>query len=173
MKVRSQEAESRAPNPFDDASWWNRWSFSFVGPLLRLGASRALQAEDLYPLSSHDDVATVVANVSDAWHATVKAGRPSLWRAAFVTFRTDAAVAAFYTILESVCKISQPVVLRELLSWMGGESASGHNAEWYGWAMALTLGGLGMVQTGIHHVLFYYTIRAGWNLKNATMGLIH
>jgi len=38
--------------------------------------------------------------------------------------------------------------------------------------MAGVLGALGIFQTLIHHILFFFSMRLGFNWKNATTGMI-
>jgi hypothetical protein len=42
----------------------------------------------------------------------------------------------------------------------------------FGYGMAVGLGALALAQCFLHHLVFYITMRGGWNLRTATVGLV-
>ncbi|KAG5176755.1 hypothetical protein JKP88DRAFT_265312 [Tribonema minus] len=162
-------------NPRDDASLLSRWTYHFVAPLLDIGQKRPLQEEDLYELAEHDKIARVVGGVTQEWEqllarAKVTGKRVSYTRALFNNFRKDIIVTGVFTCLESALKILQPVLLYQLIAWLSG---AGEQAAWFGWTMAAAMGVDAIGQTLVHHILFYLSMRLGWNMKMAASGMVH
>jgi ATP-binding cassette, subfamily C (CFTR/MRP), member 4 len=65
--------------------------------------------------------------------------------------------------MQSIGKIAQPVMLRYLVAWLSGTASN--NSTWFGWTIAVAMGVVALLQTFIHHVLFYCSMRLGWNWK--------
>ena len=76
-------------------------------------------------------------------------------------------IITFFTIAESLVRIALPLVLIFLLRALG----DGDMKNSYIWAAVIS--GLGIAQTLIHHVLFYYSMRIGWKWKNVSTALIY
>ena len=55
------------------ASFWSRVTFSWISPILQLGATRALEQSDLYELQTRDGTQYQVNKLSNAWAAEVSA----------------------------------------------------------------------------------------------------
>ncbi len=93
---------------------------------------------------------------------------PRLMVALFKTSGWNCAIIVSLTMTESSIKIALPVILNFLLQSLEKNDSVGTSYMW-----ASILGGLGIVQTVTHHVLFFYSMRAGWNWKNGCTALIH
>ena len=108
-----------------------------------------------------------------------KRSSPSLWRA---IYRSETNTGPFYkaagfTFLESVSCISQPVILGYLAAWLTKPGVSAGTASddviYEGWALAAGLVLVSLSQAVVHHALYYYTMRGGWNVRTALTGLVH
>ena len=110
-------------SPYDTASLWSHISYSYVLPLLRLGATRPLVQSDLPPLPTHDDCEVLSSNLQREWKKEKQRLQPSLWAAIYRAFKRDFYEAGLFTLLEHAMIIVQPCLLGALLSWMneGGE----------------------------------------------------
>ena len=94
---------------------------------------------------------------------------PRLMIALFKMSWVDVALVSIYTVVEGVTRVVMPVILIFLLRSLQNLSTPARQA--YEWAAIL--GGVGIIQTIIHHVLFYISMRLGWNWKTACLALIH
>tara|TARA_B110000208_G_scaffold80804_1_gene103158 strand:+ start:427 stop:3246 length:2820 start_codon:yes stop_codon:yes gene_type:complete len=191
-----QPPRGLAESPFDAASCASFCDFSFVDTLLRRGAQHPIRAQDLDALAKHDHVAGLVAELHKNWTreletATINGKQPSLWRAIYRSHRFVFWYAGFWCLAESVLRIVQPVILGSFIGWMVDPSKFRLSASWTVqfddgmsgarsagryligafWVVLLLLAAL--AQIAVHHQLYFYTMRAGWNIRLATTGLIH
>jgi hypothetical protein len=162
-----------ARSPFDHASIFSRIAFSYVNPLLRLGNSRPLQAEDLPDLSKQDDTNALVERLSVEWETRKDAAHRdesrTLALALVAAFRPDFIISAILSLLVSSSYIGQPVLLRLFINWLGDDGASTR----YGVGMGLGLAALAFAQGVLHHALYFQTMRLGWRIRNSVTGLLH
>ena len=87
-----------------------------------------------------------------------------MWRMHFVEFNT----MAIYTLLEGVTRVASPVVLGLFLRDLQDQSVPHYWS--FVWASVLTA--LTIAQTLIHHILFFFSMRMGNNMKMSVIGLI-
>ena len=165
-------------SPFRRAGLLSRLTFAFVGSLLERGREYTLMPQDLDQLDKRDDAAMVTNNLERAWNAerasAAAAGRePSLWRA---LYRSETNFSTFWVALvwafgESTTRVSQPVVMGQLVRWIsqGGSKTQGYS-EGVRWALVLIA--VAFCQVIIHHQLYWTTMRGGWNCKQAATGLV-
>lgn len=78
-----------------------------------------------------------------------------------------AILIAVYTIIEGLIRIAMPLVLIFLLDALEKEDRD----TAYIWAAVISA--LGVSQTIVHHILFFFTIRMGWNWKTASTAFIY
>lgn len=90
---------------------------------------------------------------------------PRLMVSLFKTYTWENTIIVFYAILEGATRIASPVILRFLL-----HSLQKKSNEAYIWAAVLSI--LNITQTIIHHVLFFYSMRMGWEWKQGVTALI-
>eukprot|EP00947_MAST-08B_sp_MAST-8B-sp1_P005468 g5468.t1 len=197
MKPSSPGNRGGGPSPYDKAWCWGHITFSYAGPLLRRGRAAALTPGDLDNVATRDAATRQVGRLEAAWERELRRHpkSPSLWRAIYNCQTREFWMAALHCLLESVFRVAQPVCLRFLISWLRNQrlddplslphenqtappsppsssgAAVGGIEVGLLWAAALMVCGLG--QAVIHHQLYLYTMRAGWNLRIATTGLMH
>ena len=99
-----------------------------------------------------------------------KTGMPKLLLALLKANWYENVVIGLWSIGEGAVRIASPVILRLLLQSLQypADAQQSRNAYMY----AGILGGLGVVQCIIHHVLFYYSMRLGQNFMIASTSLI-
>eukprot|EP00937_MAST-01D_sp_MAST-1D-sp2_P003699 g3699.t1 len=170
---------------FDEASWLGLLSFSYAGRLLRLGHERALQAEDLDPLPRRDRIGDRAGALGSAWASVIEAHdaaspggrRPSawlLWQALYRTNRSEFWAAGAYCFGESFFCIVQPVLLGYMIKWLQEDAGTGTQAalgKGMTFAILIWLASLG--QALVHHQLYMFTMRGGFNMRMAVTGLVH
>ena len=84
-----------------------------------------------------------------------------LWRALYKTFRKDFFIAGFWCLGESTTRILQPLFLGKLLSALLAED---HVQQAI---FASLLIAVAFIQIFVHHALYFYTMRGGWNARMA------
>ena len=75
------EKETSSLSPESRSGWWSRISFSWMNDLMKIGASRTLEDQDLYPLLSKDKTDLTSSKLEKAWKEEEKSDSPSLSRA--------------------------------------------------------------------------------------------
>eukprot|EP00038_Savillea_parva_P031360 m.85584 g.85584 ORF g.85584 m.85584 type:complete len:1326 (-) comp9635_c0_seq3:82-4059(-) len=157
--------------PYDTAGLWGRISYRFVLELLRLGYSRPLQLEDLPPLRNADRADTITERLEEEWRALgdkqTRWKRP-LWWAVYRTLRPAIHLSAILTAAESATMIAQPILVGYFVEWMLGTQP-----VWHGVLLGIGLIVASFAQAITHHLLYYETMKGGWNCRIALTGLIH
>jgi ATP-binding cassette subfamily C (CFTR/MRP) protein 4 len=165
-----------APSPYDTATPWQHWTFSYVVPLLTLGASRPLTFDDLPPLAEHDNTKRYSSNLKAKWDEELVYSlsinrRPSLWRAIYRSNTKEFWQGLGWLISEHCMMITMCLLLRQLLFWLESNADSSGdlstNEILSGLWIALLLFLASFIQASSHHQLYFITMRAGWNLRIA------
>jgi hypothetical protein len=166
--------------------------------MLRLGAKKALQLEDLYPLSDHDHAARCTALLQEEWEKELRRRpkNPRFWLVCYLANVGSFWSAAWYCFLESVTRIVQPLLLLYFLRWLEQEDAVGtiaanltnmtnatsdiantslnsNSGTGFGVMLALLLGFTSFIQAHVHHKVYFLGMRGGFNLRLGTIGLLH
>ena len=76
-----EEEETSSLSPESRSGWWSRISFSWMNDLMKIGASRTLEDQDLYPLLSKDKTDLTSSKLEKAWKQEEESDSPSLSRA--------------------------------------------------------------------------------------------
>ena len=80
-KEEEEEEETSSLSPESRSGWWSRISFSWMNDLMKIGASRTLEDQDLYPLLSKDKTDLTSSKLEKAWKQEEESDSPSLSRA--------------------------------------------------------------------------------------------
>jgi ATP-binding cassette, subfamily C (CFTR/MRP), member 4 len=160
--------KKRQSAPISEAWIWSRLSFSFVNSLVKMGAKKELEHSDLPSLPEEDHAAEVTDAFERAWKDP--ASQSSLWKVMYMVFGRAFWTSGIWCFLESMTRISQPVLLGFFLDWL---TSSNSNDLYRGliWAGSIAL--VAFIQALIHHQLYYDTMKLGWNVRIAMSGLIH
>ena len=162
-------------SPYDTASLWAHTSFSYVYELLLLGYEQPLLKSDLPPLPRHDDSALLAKGLQDSWDLQRAQAlnsnnkSPSLTRAIYSAHKFEFWLAGFWTILEHVCMILQPILLSLFLNFLVSSTSPASTGYLYASLLFVT----SFLQAAFHHQTYYTTMRAGWNLRISLTILTH
>lgn len=155
---------------WDNASAFSKWTFKVADKMLSVGMTKSLQFDDLMVISTHDYSAPLMQDLKLNYD---RCGRmwfvPKLMVAMFRSHWWEFTIVTFYTLLESAVRIALPVILRLFLNSLGNPTST--REDNFIWAVILS--GLGIAQLVVHHVLFFYSMRLGWNWKTSITGLIY
>eukprot|EP01064_Diplonema_japonicum_P011192 TRINITY_DN1846_c0_g1_i1.p1 TRINITY_DN1846_c0_g1~~TRINITY_DN1846_c0_g1_i1.p1 ORF type:complete len:1292 (+),score=330.90 TRINITY_DN1846_c0_g1_i1:83-3877(+) len=166
-----EKAEEEKKAPREEGSWVSKVNYSYINPLLALGWTRPLNAEDLPPLADNDTTHTQHRKLLMGWNKVKGTGSDKwrFWRALYHAFKEEFYLSAFYAFGESACVIGQPVLLGYLLTWFKGDDSDLLEGS------LLTAGfvACSFLVAVIHHQLFYYGMRTGWCCRMGCTALIH
>ena len=179
VHVQDAQEQPAAPSPWDSAGacGHRRLLYTFVVPILRLGAKRPLQLTDLPPVPVRDRAPHRVQRIQRAWASELaraatphhRRRRPSLLRALLAAHTCDFVLAGMLAALEVAAIVGQPLMLRPFVAWLGDSAA----ALGEGLGLAFGLSVLTVLQALIHHANFYQSMRMGWNLRIGMTGVLH
>jgi hypothetical protein len=163
MKKTTETAE------WDSSSFIAKWTYSVANPLLQLGLTKTLQFEDLLKVPSEDVSSKLMKSLKRNYrNSTSFWFIPRLMIALLKTTHHRLMIVCIFNILESSIRIALPVILIFLLRSLQNNDSL---LTCYMWAAIL--GGLSIVQTIAHHVLFCFSMCMGWNWKTACTAMIH
>eukprot|EP00049_Salpingoeca_infusionum_P016291 m.331039 g.331039 ORF g.331039 m.331039 type:complete len:1527 (+) comp16052_c2_seq5:749-5329(+) len=191
--VASQKEGMPTSNPYDRIGAWGATTFSYVHPLLKLCNSDTIKQQDVYGTPSRDELTNLARRVSGVWNKTyatcIEDGgdgdgngngigsvnglrKPSVWRLIrnlAGEFKLEVMVTAIYALLESAVVLAQPFFLRFLLTWLSDPTAPTAR----GWCFAVAIILATFFQAIVHHQLYLFTMRLGWNLRTGFTSIIH
>lgn len=154
---------------WDRASVFEKWTFSVGNDLLRTGEQRPLLPSDLMKLSDHDLPGPLIERLKSSYSSSRKIFfLPRLMVAMIKAHPIDVYYVVFYTCLKGAGRIALPICLKYFLQSLQQEAFEG---QAYMWAAILSV--ITVIQMKAHHVLYFYTMRMGWNWKSACTGLIY
>ncbi len=173
---QSPKSTKSTLSTWEAASFWSKWTFSVANPLLALGKQRPLTFDDMYTIRDADCSRELHAKLRNLYLYNSKPVwfLPRLMVALFQLHPFQWFLAAFYTLLEGWIRIAMPICLIFLLKSLRADDDAIHSSSidnGYIWAGVIT--GLAILQTFVHHILFFITMRIGWNWRSATTALIY
>lgn len=160
----------REPSRWESASICSRLNFSFMNPILKLGTKKDLTDKDLPALAEHDEIKAITDRLEKAWNFEIASGRHNLWYALYNAEAWSFWFSGLMCFGESATRIGQPVMLGVFLEWLTSDKVNSLTTG-LGISFGLTL--IAFLQIYIHHLLYFYTMRGGWNARLACTSLIH
>lgn len=159
---------SEAESEWDVSNLFQKWTFSVANPMLAKGQQKVLQFEDMMHIPKDDHAGKLLRQLKQTYKTSRRFWfMPRLMVALFRMSWPTWIIITFYTISEGIIRIALPLVLIFLLRSLGDQDVR------YSYIWAGVISGLGIVQTLVHHVLFYYSMRIGWKWKNVSTALIY
>ncbi|MBN8550861.1 MAG: hypothetical protein J0M12_16215, partial [Deltaproteobacteria bacterium] len=143
-------------SPESTASFFKRLYFSWAFPMLREGRRTPLTIETLLPLNAteHPD------HTDPAFRAALrlfrKSRRPVL-RSAFELERSNLVRAFWISMIHLVALVGNPLLLRELIVWLGDSSLQ--RPIWLGYALAGTMVVVSILGSLAIHHMFQLVLR--------------
>ena len=168
---------------WDTCGLFRKWTFTVANQMIHRGLASPLQYDDMMQLPDDDEPHIVTNKIEHAYEdiynsedteirQTELSGEsfmPRLMKALITAFQPTLLFMTALTITEGQIRISAALSLKYLLEELSDPSSSDYSAA-YGYAGLL--GGLTIFHTIVHHVLFFWSMRVGWNMKIGTIGAI-
>ncbi|KAF9556671.1 metal resistance protein YCF1 [Agrocybe pediades] len=161
-----------AENPILTANVYSIWTFKWMTPLMKIGASRFITEEDLPPLRTSDKS----VNLGNDLKAALE--KHTLWKALFVAYGGPYASAAGLKVVQDLLAFLQPQLLRMLLAYISyyestrllpGKRPS--NLE--GFAIAILMFIASVIQTVCLNQYFQRTFETGMRVRAGLVTAIY
>eukprot|EP00301_Raphidiophrys_heterophryoidea_P005610 c12337_g2_i1.p1 GENE.c12337_g2_i1~~c12337_g2_i1.p1 ORF type:complete len:1012 (+),score=248.52 c12337_g2_i1:94-3129(+) len=155
-----------------EASLWERLTFSWINPLLELGAATPLDHQHLYSLPPDDLCGVSFDTMRLAW-SRFSRGRPrhktSLFRAFLSAFGPYFFVTGLFKVVNDVSIFAGPLLLKAIVSFLDH-----HNSPaWHGYAYAAGLFLCNEVQSVALGQYFFRGLRLGLRVRAAVCSLVY
>ncbi|XP_054480100.1 ATP-binding cassette sub-family C member 4-like [Anoplopoma fimbria] len=165
-------------NPEATASLFSKIFFCWLNPLFRIGYKRKLEEDDMYEVLAEDRSERLGQDLQRYWDnevqkATKELRTPSLSKCIIQCYWKPYAVLGFFTLVEEVIKVIQPVVLGKMITYFENYDPKNMTAlyETLGYAAALSLCTIGLAL--LHHLYFYHVQRTGMKIRVAMCHMIY
>nr|XP_046237998.1 ATP-binding cassette sub-family C member 4-like isoform X2 [Scatophagus argus] len=174
------EEVSRAAktNPAATAGLLSKIFFWWLNPLFSTGYKRRLEEDDMYEVLSEDGSETLGQDLQRYWDqevqvATKELRTPRLSKAIIKCYWKPYAVLGFFTLIEEVIKVIQPVLLGKMINYFENYDPENMKALYktLGYAAGLSLCTIGLAL--LHHLYFYHVQRAGMKIRVAMCHMIY
>ncbi|XP_020772820.1 ATP-binding cassette sub-family C member 4-like isoform X1 [Boleophthalmus pectinirostris] len=165
-------------NPAATANIFSKIFFCWLNPLFSIGYKRNLGEDDMYEVLPEDRSQILGQELQRHWDqnvqkATKEMQSPSLSRAIICCYWKSYAVLGFFTLVEEVIKVVQPVFLGKIIQYFESydpeNTAAFHSALCFAAGLSVCSIGLAL----IHHLYFYYVQRTGMKIRVAMCHMIY
>ncbi|XP_076579274.1 ATP-binding cassette sub-family C member 4-like [Chaetodon auriga] len=165
-------------NPVATAGFLSKIFFWWLNPLFRIGYKRRLEEDDMFQVLPEDGSETLGQDLHRYWDhevqlATKELRQPRLSKAIIKCYWKSYAVLGFFTLIEEVIKVVQPVVLGQMILYFENYDPDDTKAfhETLGYAAGLSICTIGLAL--LHHLYFYHVQRAGMKIRVAMCHMIY
>ncbi|KAF9078085.1 metal resistance protein YCF1 [Rhodocollybia butyracea] len=115
---KPEESKISHENPVITANIYSIWSFAWMTPLMRKGASQYISEDDLPDVKPQDECDKLGQRLK------VALKKHSLWMSLFIAYGKPYAVATLLKVLADCLSFSQPQLLKMLLSYISQYQSS-------------------------------------------------
>ncbi|XP_023285607.1 multidrug resistance-associated protein 4-like [Seriola lalandi dorsalis] len=175
MEKVSKDAKT---NPAATAGLLSKIFFWWLNPLFRTGYKRRLEEDDMYEVLVEDRSERLGQDLQRYWDHEVQTAikeirPPRLTRGIIRCFWKPYAVLGFFTLIEEVIKVIQPVILGKMIKYFENYNPDDKTAlyETLGYAAALSICTIGLAV--LHHLYFYHVQRTGMKIRVAMCHMIY
>ncbi|KAG0224129.1 hypothetical protein BGW42_005307 [Actinomortierella wolfii] len=159
--------------PEDDANIFSIASFHWVTQLMRVGYSKPLTMEDLWPLRKVDQSHTVSGQFEHAWDIELKKKSPSLIRAISRAYGRPFYIAGIWKAVNDILAFIQPILLREMLRFVMSYKTENPQPLYRGYTIACLMFLCALSQTTVLHQYFHLCFRTGMHIRAGLVTAIY
>lgn len=151
--------------------------FQWMNHVIRTGSKRALELNDFLPLSQENLTSSVTEKLQTKWNderAKCKRSgkRPKFWKSVLKMISVKDVLTIMFTgVLDSCCRIFQPLFLGYLISSLMSTTESRNDFLLYGCAVAMGVNAL-IKSLGMQHFSFRNEL-LGVRLTSAIKGIVY
>ncbi|KAL4163270.1 hypothetical protein KRP22_014849 [Phytophthora ramorum] len=166
-KTQQQQRDT----PGARANWISRVTFSWLGPLLTLGAQQPLQTEDLWGLEAEDDTERVTSSLREALQAGENG--QSLWIPIRKAFGFNMYVAGACKLTGDCFGFVGPICINALIKYVEDPKTAWFASSHYGYVLSGTLFIASVLQTLCLHQHHHLVIREAIRVRSALTMLVY
>ena len=158
--------------PGKPPGWLSIITFSWIGGLLKTGAQRPLGESDFLPLPDEHRTEALTKAIQEKWTQEKReCATPRLWRSALKAMPLrQFAVLVFTGLLDSTCRVLQPVFLGFLVSGIAYHQEGG-TLPLYLCSVAMFL--VAIAKSLSMHQFSYRSLILGMQLQAALKGVVY
>ena len=167
--------DSDCNHPTTSANVLSLLTFWWVNSIFKAGSERPLDQSDYLPLHEEDRTRDVTEQLQKEWNNHVQdcnmteGKQPKLWKSVLrVIPGVEIVFWMCFFLVESICRVAQPLVLGLLLQSLG--SAERNRSQEYVYCFLLSLSGL---STAFTHYSAYRLELLGMRLSSAIKGIVY
>ncbi|XP_053563814.1 ATP-binding cassette sub-family C member 4 [Bombina bombina] len=163
------------PNPLETANFCSKLFFCWLNSLFVLGHKRKLEEDDMYNVLPEDSSERLGEELQWYWDKEIQKAQketrtPHLTNAIIRCHWKSYSLLGIFTFIEESIKVIQPIFLGNVVSYFERYDDSAALANAYINAAALSVSTL--LLAVLHHLYFYYVLRAGMKLRVAMCHMI-
>ncbi|KAG0027434.1 hypothetical protein BGZ81_005634 [Podila clonocystis] len=170
------------PASIERANPLSYFSFNWIQPLLIKGWSQTIVETDLDQLSKNDHVKRITDRLLQEWTKETekklrkckqgeKPKRPNLYLVLWRCFGLYFSLSLFTGILESVCKISEAILMGYVIRFFDKKNNYMSTNEGMAYALGLFL--VTLFHGTMHHHYFFPTMRTGMWIRQSLISLMY
>ncbi|XP_029302439.1 multidrug resistance-associated protein 4-like isoform X1 [Cottoperca gobio] len=173
-----QVSKETKTNPEATASLLSKILFWWLNPLFHTGYKRKLEEDDMYEVLTEDRSEKLGEDLQRFWDleilkATKELRPPTLSKSIIQCYWKPYAVLGFFTLIEEVIKVIQPVFLGKIIRYFEDYDPANMRAlyDTLGYAAGLSICALFLAL--LHHLYFYHVQRTGMKIRVAMCHMIY
>ena len=170
-----EKRQEKSSHPMSSANFLSLLTFYWMNGIFKIGSKRPLNQSDFFPLHDDDRTRDLTERLQKEWNNhvqecnTIAGKQPKLWKCVLrATSLNEILYLMSFWLTESICRVSQPLVLGLLLRLLS--STEMDHALTYACCLLLALGGL---STACRHCSGYRFELLGMRLSSALKGIIY
>ncbi|KAF0684269.1 Aste57867_23733 [Aphanomyces stellatus] len=160
------------PHPMTISNWFSIMTMLWIDPLIRRGAQRTLQEEDVWKLCPADTASQLHDRFAVHWETEKKMMQPQFGRALWKTLEAKTLWTTVLYSLYAALTLVQPTVIKWLLQFLSQSNTAsvGHAS---GYDLAALLAVLSIVSVTLIDFGQYLTSNLGVNAKSIVMDTVY
>ncbi|CAK6978679.1 ATP-binding cassette sub-family C member 4-like isoform X1 [Scomber scombrus] len=175
MEQVSKDAKT---NPAATAGLLSKIFFWWLNPLFNIGSKRMLEEDDMYEVLPEDRSKSLGQDLHSYWdheiqEATKELRKPSLSKVIIKCYGKSYAVLGFFTLVEEVIKVIQPVLLGKMILYFENYDPNNMTALYETLGYAAGMSACTIALALLHHLYFYHVQRAGMKIRVAMCHMIY
>lgn len=157
-------------NPYNGASRLSKMFFWWMKDLFKLGLKRSIEEEDIYCVLKQHQSEEILETFTDAWNLELKKEKPSMLKVFFKIYGLSVVGWGIaFSIVETVAKCAQPLLLGGLLSYFTGNS--GNQSDAYLFASGIVF--CSLISAVTYHPYALFLFETAMKLNTGCCGMLY
>ncbi|KAI8377534.1 multi drug resistance-associated protein MRP [Radiomyces spectabilis] len=173
IMLEEDELDPQNECPEAHTNIFGNLTFGWMTPLMRLGYQKPLIMDDLWNLKHEDQSAVIGGSFEKYWSLEMKKEKPSLFWALTYSLGGPFILAALFKALQDVLQFTQPMLLKELIGWVGSYATNDPDPAYRGVLIAIGMFVTAVCQTMFLHQYFHRCFTTGMKIRAALVTAIY